>query len=53
MGTPSITIFTIGYEGLTIDAFIALLAEHGVETLVDVLELPPLNRQLDATEQAR
>lgn len=34
------TIFTIGYEGLSIDAFMSLLAEHGVDTLVDVRELP-------------
>ena len=34
------TIFTIGYEGLNIDAFVSLLAEHGVDTLVDVRELP-------------
>jgi uncharacterized protein (DUF488 family) len=34
------TVFTIGYEGLNIDAFISLLAKHGVETVVDVRELP-------------
>lgn len=34
------TVFTIGYEGLDIDAFMALLAEHGIETVVDVRELP-------------
>lgn len=34
------TVFTIGYEGLEIDAFMALLAEHGIETVVDVRELP-------------
>lgn len=34
------TIFTIGYEGLSIDVFISLLAEHNVETVVDVRELP-------------
>lgn len=34
------TIFTIGYEGLSIDAFMSLLAEHDVDTLVDVRELP-------------
>ena len=34
------TIFTIGYEGLDVDAFILLLTEHGVETIVDVRELP-------------
>lgn len=34
------TVFTIGYEGLDIDAFMSLLAEHGVNTIVDVRELP-------------
>lgn len=34
------TVFTIGYEGLSIAEFTALLAEHGVETVVDVRELP-------------
>lgn len=34
------TVFTIGYEGLDIDDFMTLLAEHGVETVVDVRELP-------------
>jgi uncharacterized protein (DUF488 family) len=34
------TVFTIGYEGLDIDAFMSLLAEHGIETVVDVRELP-------------
>ncbi|MEI7614376.1 MAG: DUF488 domain-containing protein [Betaproteobacteria bacterium] len=34
------TVFTIGYEGLDTDAFMSLLAEHGIETIVDVRELP-------------
>ena len=34
------TVFTIGYEGLDIDAFMSLLAEHGIDTIVDVRELP-------------
>ena len=34
------TIFTIGYEGLDIDAFMSLLAEHGIDTVVDIRELP-------------
>jgi len=34
------TVFTIGYEGLDIDVFMSLLAEHGIETVVDVRELP-------------
>ncbi len=34
------TVFTIGYEGLHLDAFISLLAENCIETVVDVRELP-------------
>ncbi|KIF11352.1 DUF488 family protein [Xanthomonas citri] len=34
------TVFTIGYEGLDIDAFMSLLAEHGIDTVVDIRELP-------------
>lgn len=34
------TVFTIGYEGLDIDAFMSLLIEYGVETVVDIRELP-------------
>lgn len=34
------TVFTIGYEGLQIDAFLSLLAQHDIETVVDVRELP-------------
>ncbi len=34
------TVFTIGYEGLDVEAFISLLAEHGVGTVVDIRELP-------------
>jgi uncharacterized protein (DUF488 family) len=34
------TVFTIGYEGLNIDDFMALLSEHGIETVVDIRELP-------------
>ena len=33
-------IFTIGYEGATIDAFLDTLAEAGVKTLVDVRAVP-------------
>lgn len=33
-------VFTIGYEGLDIDAFMSLLTEHGIDTIVDVRELP-------------
>ena len=34
------TIFTIGYEGLSIDVFLALLEENNIETIVDVRMLP-------------
>lgn len=34
------TLFTFGYEGLTIDAFIARLATSGVRLVIDVRELP-------------
>ncbi len=34
------TVFTIGYEGMDIDAFMSLLAEHDIETVVDIRELP-------------
>jgi uncharacterized protein (DUF488 family) len=34
------TVFTIGYEGLNIDAFMSLLSEHDIETVVDIRELP-------------
>jgi uncharacterized protein (DUF488 family) len=33
-------LFTFGYEGLTIDTFIARLIAAGVKTIVDVRELP-------------
>lgn len=34
------TVFTIGYEGLDIDTFISILADHGIDTVVDIRELP-------------
>lgn len=34
------TVFTIGYEGLDIDAFMSLLTKHSIDTIVDVRELP-------------
>jgi uncharacterized protein YeaO (DUF488 family) len=36
----TMTMFTIGYEGLDIDSFLAVLARYEVETVVDVRELP-------------
>ena len=34
------TIFTIGYEGTTMDAFLAALKQAGVEQVIDVRALP-------------
>lgn len=34
------TVYTIGYEGLNIDAFITYLQEHRIDVLVDVRQLP-------------
>jgi uncharacterized protein (DUF488 family) len=45
------TVFTIGYEGLDAAAFIALLAGYGIETVVDVRELP-LSRKPGFSKQA-
>lgn len=39
------TVFTIGYEGLNISEFTALLLTHGVNTLIDVRELPLSRKQ--------
>lgn len=33
-------IYTFGYEGLTLEAFLGRLAEVGIQTMVDVRELP-------------
>ena len=33
-------LYTVGYEGIRIDAFAPYLAEHGIETIVDVRQLP-------------
>jgi uncharacterized protein (DUF488 family) len=33
-------VFTIGYEGLNIADFLSLLDKHGIETVVDIRELP-------------
>jgi uncharacterized protein (DUF488 family) len=44
-------IFTIGYEGLDLGSFTAALARHGVETVVDVRELP-LSRKPGFSKQA-
>ncbi|MBY0498293.1 MAG: DUF488 domain-containing protein [Nitrosomonas sp.] len=34
------TVFTVGYEGLNIDTFMALLAENDIDTIVDVRDVP-------------
>lgn len=34
------TLFTFGYEGISIEAFVARLQEVGVRTVVDVRQLP-------------
>lgn len=34
------TVFTIGYEGLSVASFKALLIENQIDTIVDVRELP-------------
>ena len=34
------TLYTLGYEGLDVDAFIGRLQDAGVQTVVDVRELP-------------
>lgn len=34
------TIFTIGYEGATVDGFLAALQQAGIERLIDVRALP-------------
>ena len=52
MGSASaMTLFTLGYEGLDLAAFTALLARHEVETVVDVRQLP-LSRKPGFSKQA-
>ena len=34
------TIFTIGYEGMTIENFLMMLKRQGVQTIVDIRQLP-------------
>lgn len=40
MNTTPSHLYTFGYEGLDIDAFVARLCHVGVQTVVDVRELP-------------
>ena len=44
-------IYTIGYEGLDIDTFLSMLSEHGIDTIVDVRELP-LSRKRGFSKKA-
>jgi uncharacterized protein (DUF488 family) len=46
-----VAFFTIGYEGRTLDGFIAVLLEAGVERIVDVRELP-LSRKRGFSKRA-
>jgi uncharacterized protein (DUF488 family) len=45
------TVFTIGYEGLDIDTFMSLLGQHGIDTIVDIRELP-LSRKRGFSKKA-
>jgi uncharacterized protein (DUF488 family) len=45
------TIYTIGYEGLDIETFLSMLSEHGIDTIVDVRELP-LSRKRGFSKKA-
>lgn len=44
-------VFTIGYEGLDIDDFLSLLRENGIQTVVDIRELP-LSRKRGFSKRA-
>lgn len=44
-------LFTFGYEGMSIDAFIARLQSSGVQTVLDVRELP-LSRKSGFSKRA-
>ena len=45
------SLYTFGYEGLTLEAFIARLKETGVRTIIDVRELP-LSRKKGFSKRA-
>ncbi|MDX8128020.1 DUF488 domain-containing protein [Methylomonas sp. OY6] len=36
----TMTIFTIGYEGIDINAFLALLKKYSIDTVIDIREFP-------------
>ncbi len=44
------TLFTIGYQGRTIDGFIEMLQAHGVTHLIDVRQLP-FSRKADFSKR--
>ena len=44
------TIYTIGYEGISIEQFFTLLMEYDIETVVDVRKLP-LSRKTGFSEK--
>lgn len=45
------SLFTLGYEGMTLEAFIARLRQVGVHTVIDVRELP-LSRKKGFSKRA-
>lgn len=45
------TLYTSGYEGLDIDTYIARLTEFGIQTVIDVRELP-LSRKRGFSKRA-
>jgi uncharacterized protein (DUF488 family) len=45
-------VFTIGYEWLSIGRFLSLLAEHGIDTIVDVREYP-VSRKLGFSKKGQ
>lgn len=49
--TKTTSLYTFGYEGLTLEAFIARLKEIGVRTIIDVRELP-LSRKKGFSKRA-
>jgi uncharacterized protein (DUF488 family) len=50
MKTPK-NLFTVGYEGLMLEAFIQRLQSNSIQTLVDVRELP-LSRKRGFSKRA-
>ncbi len=45
------SLYTFGYEGMTLEAFIARLKETGIRTIIDVRELP-LSRKRGFSKRA-